>query len=67
MTTGARITISEHSVRAALAEWHGQHRRRPEPERAAAHEQVEAFDAGRYADHNAAFLFELLRKHAEAA
>jgi len=71
MTTGARITISEHSVRATLAEW--------KAEREAAEREAASTDAladrarcyeltpDDYAAELTPYIFSLLRKHAEAA
>jgi hypothetical protein len=70
MTTGLRITISEHSVLAALAEWKAE---RDAAERGADAERVTADRAhcydrepGSYAAELAPYVFSLLRKHAEA-
>lgn len=70
MTTGARVTISEHSVRAALAEWKAT---REAAEREAADDKRVAGDRARvyartpadYADDLTPYVFSLLQKHAE--
>lgn len=69
MTTGARILISQHAVRAALAEWKAQ---RDAAEREAGAERtdtsrVRAYKAtpADYADDLAPYFFSLLQKHAE--
>jgi hypothetical protein len=71
MTTGLRITISEHSVLAALADWKSE---RDAAEREATAERVALDNArafartpGDYAAELAPYVFSLLRKHAEAA
>jgi hypothetical protein len=70
MTTGKRVLISAHSVRAALAEWKAQ---REAAEREAAPERVRddrdrnyRRTPGDYADDLAPYVFSLLEKHAEA-
>lgn len=65
MTTAPRIVISEHSVRAALADWHALHVARPEPQRAMAYEQTDTSTSSEYAQNHAAFFFKLLEKHSE--
>lgn len=71
MTTGARVTISQHSVRAMLAEWKAQ---RDAAEREAGAERAEisrsrCFSAtpSDYADDLTPYVFALLQKHAEPA
>jgi hypothetical protein len=71
MTTGARITISPHSVRAALAEWKAERdaaEREAGPDRAATSRE-RAFNAtpADYAEDLTPYVFSLLLKHAEAA
>lgn len=69
MTTGARILVSEHSVRAALAEWMLE-RKRAELEAGSVRATVDrertfGKPPADYAEDLAPYVFSLLRKHAE--
>jgi hypothetical protein len=70
MTTGARIMISEHSVREALAEWMLERKRAEleagDAERARAdRERTYLRTPDGYAQELAPYVFSLLQKHAE--
>lgn len=70
MTTGVRVTISEHSVRAALAEWKVERdkaEREAGPERAeVSRERAYRATPADYAADLTPYVFSLLVKHAEA-
>lgn len=71
MTTGVRITISEHTVRAMLAEWKAQ-RDAAEKEAGEERANMSRFRAHRlspdaYAADLTPYVFSLLLKHAEAS
>jgi hypothetical protein len=70
MTTGKRVVISAHSVRAALAEWKAQ-REAAEREAGAERSRDDLERTYRrtpadYADDLAPYVFSLLEKHAES-
>lgn len=71
MTTAARVLVSEHSVRAALAEWKAEREaaeREAGPERSAAHNaRTFSRTPDDYAHELAPYVFSLLTKHAEAS
>lgn len=70
MTSSARIVISPHSVRAALAEWKSEREaaeREAGPERtAASRERCYKATPADYAEDLTPYVFSLLSKHAEA-
>lgn len=71
MSTSPRILVSEHSVRAALAEWKAE---RDAAEREAGSQRTEesrrrVYDRtpAEYADELAPYVYSLLTKHSEAS